>query len=293
MFSRRVPRPKPALYAVGFISLLMTLPVVTGPPPPDLDCPSYVLMDPDTGVVIYGRHIHAVRAPASITKIMTALLALELGDPNDPVTISRRADTEDGASLGICEGEQVPLGDLACAMLVKSGNDAAIAIAEHLGGSVQGFCDMMNDRAEELGMEDSFFVNPNGMPDDRQQSTAYDIAILAREAMTHPEFREWASMEEVHFDTFGSRTDVTFETTNQLLEEFPLCDGIKTGFTNAAGFCLVASATYRDKTLIAVVLGCERDSQWSQAIELLDYGFALYDPDYETFRELYDRNAVF
>lgn len=258
-----------------------------------LDCPSYLLVDPDSGEIIYGRNIHAIRAPASLTKIMSALLAIEHGDLDEPVLISRTADSEPGASLGITEGERVPLGDLAHAMLVRSGNDAAVAIAEHIGGSVEGFCDLMNRRADELGMRDSCFTNPNGMPDDSHHSSAFDLALLAREAVTHPEFREWVADPEIHFDRFGDREDVTFEATNQLLEMYPLCNGIKTGFTNAAGWCLVGSATYRGKTLIAVVLGCERDEQWRQAIELFDYGFSLYDPDYQAFRELGRLNAVF
>ena len=293
MFSKRaLKRPAP-IFAVGIFSLLFSLPAVTGPIPPILDCPSYLLMDPDTGEIICGHSIHEIRAPASITKIMTALLALELGNPDDPVTFSRRADVEDGASLGVVEGESVPLADLAYAMLVRSGNDGAVAVAEHIGGSVEGFCDLMNQRAAELGMRDTYFANPNGMPDDSHHSTAFDLALLAREAMTHPEFREWVASPEVHFDRFGEREDVTFEATNHLLDVYPLCNGIKTGFTNAAGFCIVASATWRDKTLIAVVLGCERDEQWDQAIELFDYGFTLHDPEYPAFRELCDRNAVF
>ncbi len=295
MFSKRARRPLPALYSVGLICLLFSLPVVTGPTPPPLDCPSYILMDPETGEVIYGRNIHAQRAPASTTKIMTALLAIELGNPDDLVAISYNADGENGASLGLTEGERVPLDDLTWAMLVRSGNDAAVAVAEHIGGSVDGFCNLMNQRAQDLGMLDSFFVNPNGMPDrplERHNSTAFDLAILAREAMTHPEFRQWVSTSELTFERFGEREDVDFESTNQLLEDYPLCDGIKTGYTDRAGFCLVASATYRGKTLIAVVLGCERNTQWSQAMALFDYGFTLYDPDYEAFRELFDRNVI-
>jgi len=293
MFSKRVLKPPAAIFAVGIISLLFSLPAVTGPSPPVLDCPSYLLVDPEDGKIIYGHSIHEIRAPASTTKMMTALLALEMGNPDDLVTISNRADSENGCSLGISAGERIPLADLTCAMLVRSGNDAAVAIAEHLGGSVEDFCELMNRRAELLGMRDTNFANPNGMPDDAHHSTAFDLSLLAREAMKHPEFREWTSLREVHFDHFGDREDVTFKSTNHLLDLYPLCNGIKTGFTNAAGFCLVGSATYREKTLIAIVLGCGRNEQWPQAMDLLDYGFTLYDPEFPAFRELYDRNAVF
>jgi len=296
MSSRKVLKYPSVLLAVGFISLLFSLPVITGPSPPVLDCPSYLLMDPDSGEIIFGRNIHAVRAPASTTKIMTALLAIEMGNPDDLVSISHRADIEGGCSLGITEGDLIPLGDLTYAMIVKSGNDAAVAVAEHLGGSIENFCGIMNQRALDLGMRDTFFVNPNGMPDHplhRHVSTAFDLALLAREAMTHPEFRLWVASDEVSFGRFGSLEDIAYESTNHLLDDYPLCDGIKTGYTNLAGFCLVASATYRDKSLIVVVLGCERDRQWPQAMDLFDYGFSVYDPDYQAFRELYDRNTFF
>ena len=296
MFSKKAHKVKNCLFAIGVIGLLLVMPVVTGPQPPTLDAPSFILMDPETGEVLYGKNINDIRAPASTTKIMTALLAIEMGDPTDLVKVSQTADEEHGASLGIVEGEEIPLDDMTYATLVKSGNDGAVAIAEHIGGSVANFADIMNRRASELGMKDSFFVNPNGMPDeplDRHNSSAFDLAILAREAMKHPEFQNYVSSPEVHFDRFGDREDVTFESTNKLLKEFPLCNGIKTGYTDRAGFCLVASATYRDKTLIAVVLGCERDCQWVQARELFDYGFMLYDPDYSEFSALYDNTSVF
>ena len=293
MSSKRVRKSFSGLLCFGVLGLLLSLPAVNGPTPPILDSPSYLIMDPDTGTVIYGRHIHAVRAPASTTKIMTVLLALEMGGPNDMVTISSRAASENGSGLGIVQGERIPLRDLAYATIVRSGNDGAVAIAEHLGGSIQGFSDVMNRRAHQLGMNDTHFVNPNGLPDDNHYSSAYDLALLASEAMKHQEFRDWVSSKEVHFDRFGNRQDVTFESTNELLDLYPFADGIKTGYTDLAGFCVVASATFRHKTLIAVVLGCDRDCQWPQAIQLFDYGFTLYDPDYQEFRDLYERGGIF
>lgn len=293
MLSRRARRPSLGLLSVGLIGLLYTLPVVTGPAPPVLECESYLLMDPESGDLLACRDIYAVRAPASTTKMMTALLAVELGNPNDLVTVSHRAALEPGASLRLEEGERIPLYELTQAMLVQSGNDGAIAIAEHIGGSVEGFADLMNLRAEELRMLDTNFVNPNGMPDDDHLSTAFDLALLAREVLDHPDLSEWVATTEIHYDRFGDREDVTFESTNHLLDIFPLANGIKTGYTNAAGFCLVASATYRSKTLIAIVLGCERNTQWDQAIGLFDYGFMLHDPDYQAFRELSEHAVYF
>ena len=176
---------------------------------------------------------------------------------------------------------------------MHSGNDGAVAIAEFIGGSVSGFADMMNRRAKQLGMKHTHFANPNGLPNDEHYSTAHDLALLACEAMKHPEFRKWVSSTEVHFNQFGSRTDVTFENTNQLLDKYPFANGIKTGYTDKAGYCLVASAMFRKKTMIAVVLGCERNQQWPAAIDLFDYAFTRYDPDFQEFRNLYKGNNVF
>jgi len=293
MSSKKALRLNPGILCLFLSGLLFGLPTVTGPTPPVLDSPSYLVIDPDTLKVIYGRNIDAIRAPASTTKIMTILLTLELGKPNDTVTISHRADREGSTGLGICEGEKIPLWNLAKATIIKSGNDGAVAIAEHLGGSVSGFADMMNRRAKKLGMKRTHFVNPNGLPNDDHYSTAHDLALLACEAMNHKEFRTWVSLTDVHFDTFGTRQDVSFENTNRLLDMFPFANGIKTGYTDKAGYCLVASASFRKKTMIAVVLGCERNKQWPAAIALFDYAFARYDPDYQEFRNLYRNNDIF
>jgi serine-type D-Ala-D-Ala carboxypeptidase (penicillin-binding protein 5/6) len=292
MFSKRAPKFSIGLMCFVLTGLLLSLPVA-GPAPPVLDSPSYLVMDPDTGNVIYGKAINAIRAPASTTKIMTILLALELGNPNDMVTVSHRADCEGSTGIGICEGEKIPLYDLCKATIVKSGNDGAVAIAEHIGGSISGFADIMNRRAKKLGMKNTHFENPNGLPNDEHHSTAYDLSLLAVEAMKHKEFRDWVSMTEVHFDKFGNRTNVTFESTNRLLDMYPFATGIKTGYTDKAGYCLVASATFRKKTFIAVILGCERNEQWPAAIQLFDYAFTRYDPDFKEFRDLYKGNNIF
>lgn len=293
MFIRKALRYYPGILSIGLVVLLFDLPALTGPTPPILDSPSYLLADNDTGKIIYGRRIHEIRAPASTTKIMTVLLALELSDLNSVVTVSPHAQAQKGSKLGISAGEKIPLRDLLCATMIRSGNDGATAIAEHVAGSVSNFCVLMNKRAKELGMKDTYFANPHGMPDDKHYSTAFDLAIVARQAMLYPEFRRWVSMKEVHFDKFGNRTNIKFESTNHFLDKYPFANGIKTGYTNLAGFCLVASATYKDKTLICVVLGCKRGEQWPQAIALFDYGFSLYDPDFRQFKELCEHGGIF
>jgi D-alanyl-D-alanine carboxypeptidase len=169
------------------------------------------------------------------------------------------------------------------ATVINSGNDGARAIAEHIGGSIEGFLDMMNAKAKELGMDGTHFSNPSGMPDDDNYSCAEDLAILAAYALQNEFFRTIVSTEKVFFPTFGSREDVIFESTNNLLTDYPLCDGVKTGFTDLARYCLIASATYKEHRMLAVVLGAERNFQWPAAKELLEWGFGKVDPEYTIY----------
>jgi len=252
------------------------------------ELPSYLLMDLDTGEMLLSNGINERRAPASLTKIMTAIIALEYGNIDEIVTVSRNARRARGHRLLLSEGEQIELGKLITATLINSGNDGARAIAEHIGGNIDGFSDMMNAKAVEIGMSNTHFVNPSGMPNDDHYSTAEDLAILAAYALKNKSFRKIVSTREVYFPVFGSREDLSFKSTNKLLDEYPLCDGVKTGFTDLARYCLVASATYKDHKLLAVVLGAERNCQWSAARELLEWGFGLIDPEYSVYATYID-----
>jgi D-alanyl-D-alanine carboxypeptidase (penicillin-binding protein 5/6) len=256
------------------------------------EVPSYLMMNPDTGEVLLARDIHLRHPPASLTKIMTAVLALENCSLDDIVTVTRAATKIRGHRLLISEGERIELGKLLMATLVNSGNDGARAIAVHIGGSIAGFVDMMNAKAAEIGMDETHFTNPSGMPDDDHYSCAEDLAILAAYAMQYEFFRTAVATKKVYFPKFGMREDVIFESTNRLLDDYPLCNGMKTGFTEAARYCLVASARYKQHNLIAVVLGAERNCQWPAAKELLEWGFASLDPEYPIYAEFIDPEAM-
>jgi len=249
------------------------------------ELPSYLLKDLATGDILIAHDIHLRHPPASITKVMTAVLAIENGNLDDIVTVSRNAIKVRGHRLLISEGEQIEFGKLLMATIINSGNDGSRAIAEHIGGSIEGFADMMNAKAIELGMEETHFVNPSGMPDDDHYSSAYDLGILTAYAMQYEFFRTAASTKKIFFPTFGMREDVIFESTNRLLDDYPLCNGVKTGYTNTAKYCLAASASYKNNHLLAVVLGAEKNCQWPAAEELLEWGFSQLDPEYSIYAE--------
>jgi len=245
-------------------------------------------MDLNTGEMLLGNNIHDQRAPASLTKIMTAVLALEKGNINDIVTISRNAARSNGHQLGLSQGERIELGKLLTATLINSGNDGAKAIAEHIGGSVRGFVDMMNAKAKELGMDETHFMNPSGLPEDNHYSSAKDLAVLASYAMQDEYFRNIVKTKKIYFPTFGNRMDIILESTNKLLIDYPLCDGVKTGYTDDAKYCVIASATYKNHRMLAVVLGAEKNCRWPAAKELLEWGFGKVDPEYTIYANFID-----
>nr|PZN45218.1 MAG: D-alanyl-D-alanine carboxypeptidase [Bacillota bacterium] len=232
-------------------------------------------MDWQTGQVLHAREALAPRPPASTTKILTALIALERGRLSDRVTISRRAAATPGSSMSLRAGEVYTLHDLLRGLLLRSGNDAAVAIAEHIAGSVEAFAALMNERARELGARQSRFLNPHGLHQPGHYSTAYDLALIARHALAHPVFADLVRQREALVGE-GARTRV-LSNTNRLLWHLPGADGVKTGTTSAAGECLVASATRPDpetgleQKLIAVVL--DADARWEDSAELLNWGF--------------------
>jgi len=247
------------------------------PEPEALSAASALLMDADTGAVLLARHPMERRPPASTTKIMTALLILEEGRLDDMVVIGERVGTVGGTGLGLRRGQRVMLRDLLWAILIKSANDAALAAAEHVGGSEEQFVEMMNAKAAALGMQGTHFMNPHGLDDPDHYSTAYDLAILAREALRNPTFARMVQTREASLVIRTGRSGnvvkrKTIRTHNQLLGQFFGADGVKTGYTSLAGRCLVASATRGERQLIAVLLNDTR--RWVEAAALLEYGFA-------------------
>ena len=248
-----------------------TRPVPADDKLPNMTATSAIVIEAKTGHIIYQRNANRKMFPASTTKMMTLITALEYGKLDEMVTVSKNASGAEGSTLWLEIGEKIPLGDLLSGMMMISGNDAAIAIAEHVDGSVGNFAAHMTQRAKELGAKGTNFTNANGLPDENHYTTAYDLAILAAHGYTLPHFEEIVSTKEqvfswVHDDAHLLRNE------NQMLWLYQGGNGVKTGYTEAAGRCLVSASNRNGVQLIAVVL----DSlyMWNDSIALLDYGFS-------------------
>ncbi len=250
-------------------------------PPFDLECVSALLMEPESGQVIFAANENERRPVASVTKIMTILLAMEALESGrvsmeDSVTVSKNAASMGGTQILLDVGETQSFEILLKSMIVGSANDAAVAIAEHLYGSVEQFVAKMNGRAAELGMNDTHFVNCTGLPAEGHYTTARDVAVMAAELIRHPTYFDYSTiwMDEVEHPD-GRVTSLT--NTNRLTQLYEGCDGVKTGSTSEAGYCMAATAKRGDMRLIAVVLGSETGKiRFDQAAKLLDHGFANY-----------------
>ncbi len=245
------------------------------PEPPVLNCVAAALIDPETRQFLYERNANERRYPASLTKMMTALLVAEAGDLQRTVTISKTAAGVGETTMNLTAGEQITVEHLLMGMLMNSANDAATACAEAVGGSLDAFVDRMNERARELGMTGTHFVNPHGLHNDEHYSTAHDLAILAVQVMGRPELRPILRTQEATVPWPGRPYDRKLHNRNRLLEYWPAADGIKTGYTRQAGDCLAASAYVDGWRLIGVVLGCD-EKPWNEARALLDWGFGNY-----------------
>ncbi|MCL8208046.1 MAG: D-alanyl-D-alanine carboxypeptidase [Actinomycetia bacterium] len=245
-------------------------------PPPSCGCRAAVLMDADTGQVLYAYHAYRQMDPASLTKMMTAYVAIRAGRLDRRVTISPRAAATGGSRMHLAAGQVYTELDLLRGLLLRSGNDAAVALAEAVAGSVPAFVARMNHDARALGAYNTHFENPHGLTAPGHYSSAYDLARIARAALALPLFQHLVSSpaDFVRELTRGRRRDLY--NTNQLLETFPPADGIKTGTTSAAGKCLAASATVSGTQLITVVLDA-RD-RFGAARALLDWGFRYFRP---------------
>lgn len=228
-----------------------------------------ILMDAESGRVLYEHNIHQPRLIASITKLMTALVAAERAEDLDrEVTVRGEWLGSEGSSIYLKAGEKITLRGLLYGLLLQSGNDAAMAIACHTAGSMEEFVALMNERARQLGMEDSSFANPSGLNDDNHYSTAYDMALLAQACLKNETVADICATRSI---TIGTRT---FVNHNKLLYLYKDCVGMKTGFTEKAGRTLVSAATRDGQTLICVTLNDGND--WNDHMKLLDYGFETY-----------------
>lgn len=250
----------------------------------NINAESAILIDGDTGKILYEKSAYEKRAPASTTKIMTALLALEHCKTTDVATVTSEAITSvpSGYSTDLLKmGEELTIKDLLYALLLPSSNEAANVLAIHIAGSIDSFASMMNTKAMDLGCKNTHFVNPNGVHDDNHYSTAYDLSLIAKEAMKNDIFRQIVSTASYTLPNSNkySRIDRTLITTNDLIKKqsnnyYEYAIGIKTGFTTPAKNCLVSSATKDGKTLIAVVLRSNTDNnRYNDTKALFNYGF--------------------
>jgi serine-type D-Ala-D-Ala carboxypeptidase (penicillin-binding protein 5/6) len=230
-----------------------------------------VLMDVKTGDVLFGKQENKRRPPASTTKIMTAILGLELGKSDEVVTVSQKAANVGEATLHLDPGEKINLYELITGALVKSGNDACVAIAEHIAGSEEQFVQMMNSKALTLGAQNTHFGNTNGLPLKDHYSTAYDLAVMARHGLSLPQFASITRQKETEIHFIEPDVLMDLRNTNKLLWNYPYADGVKTGTTTAAGKCLVASATKDGRQLLVVVLNAP--DRFGDAKKLLEWGF--------------------
>jgi serine-type D-Ala-D-Ala carboxypeptidase (penicillin-binding protein 5/6) len=277
-----VPPPTPVALPGGRTSPSPFPTALHTPPPsaatPQIAAGSAVLADLDTGQVLFASDADVERPIASLTKLMTAVLVLRRADPADVVTVSERASTAVGgigiSELGLRTGERIGVRQLLYALLLQSANDAAVALAEHVSGSVEAFVKAMNAQAGRLGMRHTRFYSPNGL-DDRGYSTALDLARLTRAAYGEPLFQR-IDTTKFHRIPAPEGPARRIQNRNVLLWLYRGAIGGKTGFTSAAGFCVVAAARREGIRLVAVVLGAPGEP-FSDAAELLNYGFAAFD----------------
>lgn len=239
---------------------------------PEVSAKAAVLIEAATGEIIYEKTAHTKLPMASTTKIMTTLLCLESGNLDEEFVVDSEAIRTEGSSMGLQEGDIVSKRDLCIGMLLPSGNDAANATAVHIGGSVEGFAELMNKRAEQIGMTRTCFVTPSGLDAQGHGSSAYDMALLAREALKNKDFAQICSQETIKLSFGNPPYDRWLKNTNKLLSMYDGVTGVKTGFTDEAGRCLVSSCTQNNVSLICVTLNAPSD--WEDHRKLYDYGFS-------------------
>ena len=244
----------------------------------ELTAPSAILIEPTTKKVLFEHNSHEKRPCASVTKVMTLLLIMEAIEEGkityeEMVTSSQRASSMGGSDIWLEEGEQMSVDDMVKAIVVASANDASVAMAEHICGTEEEFINKMNQRAKELGMNDTTFKNCNGLDEDGHLTSAYDVAIMSAELIKHEKIFDYTS---IWMDSLrNGKTQIV--NTNKLLKTYKGITGLKTGTTNEAGCCMSASATRDGLSLIAVVLGCKTGTErFKDCATLLDYGFANY-----------------
>lgn len=268
------------LAASLLLAVLAPLPI--GPlrlPPeptvPQLTAESWILYDTATDTVIAAHNEHEERAMASVTKVMTALVVRDHADLDERVRISEAAADVGESEVGLVAGEAWSVRDLLAAILVRSGNDAAVALAEHVGGTISGFADLMNEKAQEMGLEDSHFRNPHGLDEDGHYTSAYDLARIADLALQDPVLAQLVRTKVIRFKPAPTGADRVVHNTNHLLGRYPGVIGMKTGYTGKAGRVLISVIETDGHTLVGVVMGSE--DHFADSRELLDYAAQRYN----------------
>lgn len=255
------------VFLIVFLFMFSYSPLISPSATAEISAEAYVLIEASSKTILDSGAPHKKMEPASTTKILTALVAIENGDLSSVFKVSKNAAEVEGSQLGIEAGDEITLDDLLHILLMKSGNDAAVTIAENIAGSVDAFAEMMNERAEKIGCEDSHFTNPHGLSDENHYTSAYDLALIAAEALKNDTFSEIVSKKQHTL----SYKNLSISNSNRLLKMNDYFCGVKTGFTKAAGRCLVSSAIQDGVTLIAVTLNDAND--WDDHLLLMERGF--------------------
>ena len=260
---------------------------------PNIAAQGAALIDGKTGRLLWGRNAEEPMAMASTTKIMTAVLVLENCGLEEIVTVSKNAARQPEVHMDLEEGEQWKVEDLLSAMMLRSYNDAAVALAEHVSGSVENFCVEMTEKAEKIGAEHTIFGSPNGLDshltDEQHHSTAYDMALIAAYALENEMFREIIAQPEISISDSEGKHVCNVTNADRFLREYSGAIGVKTGYTNKAGHCFVGAAEREDVLLISVVLGsgwgdAGKQKKWTDTKSLMDYGFTNFR-EYEVLKE--------
>ena len=252
--------------------------------PPYINARCAIAIDKDTGIVLFEKSANEIVPIASTTKIMTTLVALKYGDLDRKIEISENADKIKGSTVGYKKGEKITLRELLYGLMLRSGNDAAVAIAEGIAGSVENFSKLMNEYASEIGLLNSHFVTPHGLDKDEHYSTAYDLALATAAAKKHDLFNQIVASKDVKKEEYNFTRD--YHNINKILWKIPEADGVKTGYTSKAGKCLVTSSKINNNDIIIVVLNCT--PRWNETTKIYNYIKNNYD-----FKKKYVLKEIF
>ena len=254
---------------------------------PNVEAQGAVLIDELTGRILWEKNAHTQMSMASTTKIMTAIIALERGNMDDTVTVSKKSQASPKVKMNLTNGEQIKLEYLMYALMLQSYNDAAVAIAEHVGGSIEEFCNIMTEKAKEIGAYNTSFKTPSGLDADGHYSTPYDMAIIARYALQNKDFIKITNRRDISVSS--NKRSYSLVNKNRLLNQMHGAKGVKTGFTGKAGHCFVGAVERDEISLISVVLGSgwgnNRNQKWIHTKEILDYGFLAF-----SYKNIVDEN---